>query len=574
LSKIKKIVFIILIINLFTGITYATDFQNLKKDEKLKIISEKAREYKVGEHIEDFNSYMLISDIYYEASDGTIELEEKNNFYNYNKLGWLVKEILPNVQDDVEYIYNNCLTFGEQIDSNLLDIELLMKKIEVGDIIIFGSKKSSEEQVMLYYGLGEELEFDTIYYAGNKVKRINLKDYLSSVNSGTTIPRSMDETPLIGIARPLTIKKANSLVTLLTDGVLYVGQAIEESLVTVLGYKTGNISHSIDSIIFNECPLTRIDYFRDDVTINGESNTWLIQLKQLVSFLYSTEIAIIIIVYIFFLVYIGIKSIVVSIAEDKTKYKESLMAWFIGLLMLLGFNFIMGYIIEANDLLIEFVRSIVENNTITGTMALQDLVSELKETAFNEANVVIGLLWVTLLLKTVMILIKYIKRLITITMLIILFPFVTLGYVLDKIKDGRTKIFDIWFTAFFQNVFINFLDAVVYLIIVQVILDATFDTLLIPVVAVMIFDNISDEIAKLIGINKKAYLSPISATSIISQNSTGIIKELRKNINEMNKKANVNIDINEVNALNSLGKYNSKENRLMTEKQESKKMYK
>lgn len=583
MSKIKKIIFIILILSLYTGITYATDFKMMKTDEKQKIISEIAKEYECDN---DCNSYQMIADIYYQASDGTIILEEKNNFYNYNNKGWLVKGILPNTQNDITYIYDNCSTFGEQLNSNLLDADLLMDRIEVGDILIFSSNNSNDEQVMLYIGFDIDLEYDTIYCENGQMKKICLKHYLhseytdeDSENEGVESSigyiapenseiRNEEQLPLVGIARPFTINKTNSLVTLLTDGVLYGGQLLEDVLSDVLGSGLGNVSPSIDAIIFNEYPITRIDYFRDDVRANGDISLG-IKLKELVSFVYSAETATIIVVYIFFLVYIGIKILAISIAEEQAKYKQSLIAWLIGLLMLLSFHFVMGYIIEANDLLINFARNLVGSSTTTGTMALQNLVNKFKEEAFATENVVKAFIWLVLLLKTLTVLIKYIKRLITLTILILLFPFVTLGYVLDRMKGRSSRTFDIWFTAFSQNVFINFLDAMVYLIVVQVILDATAETLLIPVIAIMIFSNISDEIAKVIGINKKAYLSPINATAIISKNSKGVIKELRKSVNELNKKRNADINTGEVNAVNNLGRYNSKENRLIIEMQKN-----
>ena len=63
----------------------------------------------------------------------------------------------------------------------------------------------------------------------------------------------------------------------------------------------------------------------------------------------------------------------------------------------------------------------------------------------------------------------YFKRLLTVALLIVLFPLVVLSYVFDKIGDRRAQTFEIWFKEFTVNVFVQPIHAALLMFIAYIL---------------------------------------------------------------------------------------------------------
>ena len=377
----------------------------------------------------------------------------------------------------------------------------------------------------------------------------------------------------------------NIFLTLLSDTTVFVGELMENLLIDAMGTAG---TPTIDSIVFNEYLLTRIDYFRTGVTVDSsEANTFTITLKSFVSNLYVTLVAVVTVIYIFILVYVGVRVVMTSVADQQAKYKQMLSSWAIGLLLLFTFHYILSYVVEINDLSVNFIRtnfaSNQEANENIATLmdklkkegvetTYKKLTQKGKETVGNEAakidnlpntseyfelytsvNIVKAIVWIALLSKTILIAILYIKRLIMITFLILIFPFITIAYVLDRVKEGKSKVFDTWFRAFFTNVFINLLHAITFVVVVQMALRAEDWGWILPVVAILVFDKLADQISSLLGISdaNASISSQIKATVELSSN---MIKDIKAGVS--GKISNSDVELrNEIKTMGSMNAY-------------------
>ena len=377
----------------------------------------------------------------------------------------------------------------------------------------------------------------------------------------------------------------NIFLTLLSDTTVFVGELMENLLIDAMGTAG---TPTIDSIVFNEYLLTRIDYFRTGVTVDSsEANTFTITLKSFVSNLYVTLVAVVTVIYIFILVYVGVRVVMTSVADQQAKYKQMLSSWAIGLLLLFTFHYILSYVVEINDLSVNFIRtnfaSNQEANENIATLmdklkkegvetTYKKLTQKGKETVGNEAakidnlpntseyfelytsvNIVKAIVWIALLSKTILIAILYIKRLIMITFLILIFPFITIAYVLDRVKEGKSKVFDTWFRAFFTNVFINLLHAITFVVVVQMALRAEDWGWILPVVAILVFDKLADQISSLLGISdaNASISSQIKATVELSSN---MIKDIKAGVS--GKISNSDVELrNEIKTMGSMNGY-------------------
>ena len=196
--------------------------------------------------------------------------------------------------------------------------------------------------------------------------------------------------------------------------------------------------------------------------------------------------------YIIILVYLGIRMILSSIGKQKAHYKTLIQYWLTGLLLLFAFHWVMALIIWTSDTLTAAFattgQGALAGGAISGAMddiglGTQDVVTHYMVNQFTEligASVLIpGLSTFTIPILAVLIIIfivfgiiisyTYFKRLLTIALLIVLFPLVVLSYVFDKIGDRRAQTFGIWFKEFSVNVFVQPIHAALLMMIAYIL---------------------------------------------------------------------------------------------------------
>ena len=97
----------------------------------------------------------------------------------------------------------------------------------------------------------------------------------------------------------------------------------------------------------------------------------------------------------------------------------------------------------------------------------KDVMTMLKERAQEDNRVVYAVAWFILMFQMFSVLFLYYRRLITVVILIIIFPIIMAFYVFDKMGDGKSQSLQKWLKEFLANIFVQFLHAAVYIIIVN-----------------------------------------------------------------------------------------------------------
>ena len=103
---------------------------------------------------------------------------------------------------------------------------------------------------------------------------------------------------------------------------------------------------------------------------------------------------------------------------------------------------------------------------------VSDPAQQLHERAKEDNRVVYAIAWAILMFQTFAVLFMYVKRLIVTVILVCLFPVVMAMYVLDKMGDGKSQSLETWFKEFIANTTLQFFHAVVYIIVVNLGIDA------------------------------------------------------------------------------------------------------
>lgn len=262
----------------------------------------------------------------------------------------------------------------------------------------------------------------------------------------------------------------------------------------------------IDSILFNHYPDTSIDFFKKQKSVLGSENMeveepskMIKMFKDAVNDWYNKFTAIAIAGYIVILLYIGVKILLGSTGKNKAQFKELLLAWGTGLILLFFFPYVIKYSIALNNSLVKMIedsKSGALNITTTkskidmsgftlptvadeddyGAVASQmdvipfsdsdnSYMAEMARKAESSKKLVDAFVYLIMVIQFIMIVIMYYKRVFIIAFLIVLFPFVALAYAIDKIIDDKAQAFAVWCRELMINIFIQSIHALIYVFV-------------------------------------------------------------------------------------------------------------
>lgn len=229
-----------------------------------------------------------------------------------------------------------------------------------------------------------------------------------------------------------------------------------------------------------------------------------LDLQPLVSQWYFAIRNIAIVLSMSVLLYIGIRMLLSTIAQEKAKYKQMLMDWGIGLCLL----FFMHYIMAFSVSIVQSFNNIIsteQDTTIDDQMILMEddeekyISSKLKEIGMSDfvddtttpsqilwrtnlmgmlrlkaqvsygdiAFVGYGLCYFILVLFTIYFIFIYLKRVLYMAFLTMIAPLVALTYSIDKLNDGQAQGFYKWLREYMFNLLIQPLHLLLYTILIK-----------------------------------------------------------------------------------------------------------
>lgn len=277
-----------------------------------------------------------------------------------------------------------------------------------------------------------------------------------------------------------------------------------DGIVHIMARATGEVV-TIDKLVFNKVDKVSIDYWNYTNSNATEISTPIKNYMAIpVQKWYKVFNRIAIMVYMIVLVYIGIAIMLSSTGEKRARYKELTMTWVIGIAILFLFPYVMKYTIKLNDALTNMIANVSTSFGFTqqegtggdlGQLGFLDVAYEYGKPEFSKhlgnskdiitftrnvaigvkddgsgnkktnANIALALVYDVLIGQTLVILIMYYKRAFMMAFLIVIFPLVAMSYVIDKIGDGKSQSFGLWFKEFLVNVVVQTFHAIVYVLI-------------------------------------------------------------------------------------------------------------
>lgn len=253
---------------------------------------------------------------------------------------------------------------------------------------------------------------------------------------------------------------------------LYIPKAMVMALASLLRFLVWGITAiggdgagegvgSVDAIIFGEAGITSIDFF------NTSENDTINLIRDNVAVWYYVLRNLSIVILLGILLYVGIRMAISTVASDQAKYKKMFTDWAVSLALVFVLQYIMIFTIECNNVLVDTLNiartNVQTQEGKTYDNALDQIAGQAWHVSYT-VGVSSTLVYVILVGMTIMFLIMYIKRMLTIGFLIVISPLITITYSIDKMGDGKSQALNAWLKEFVFNVLIQPFHCVIYLI--------------------------------------------------------------------------------------------------------------
>lgn len=157
-------------------------------------------------------------------------------------------------------------------------------------------------------------------------------------------------------------------------------------------------------------------------------------------------------------------------AEQKTVAKNSLTDWVLSFALIMFMHIIVIVVLNFNDVILQAIQNFIPE--IANTSQFLDAL----ENAVFAQNLVLGIaalvVYALMIGQTFQYIFKYIQRLLTIVLLIMISPLVPVTYSTDRMRGGRGAALNGWLKELIFNVFVQSLHAIVYASLVSVSMSA------------------------------------------------------------------------------------------------------
>ena len=164
-----------------------------------------------------------------------------------------------------------------------------------------------------------------------------------------------------------SILSSDILIDPLAKLVYSVGNFMEYIVgAVVLAASGDNIFPWADAIVFNAIPMLDVNF------ISPASNSFAGGLQSVLQGIYSSLFTLAELFFGIAVLLMGIKLAVSSIAAEKAKYKDALVRWVIGLVLLFGMQFFISFVFYLNEQLVE-VASDIAADELQGSQFIAQL---------------------------------------------------------------------------------------------------------------------------------------------------------------------------------------------------------
>lgn len=300
--------------------------------------------------------------------------------------------------------------------------------------------------------------------------------------------------------------------------------------------KTNTIYLSPETIIKGKFALMDANIFKK-ISANGEyydisgskNNSEIVKgknsLRETISGWYYALRNLAIVALLSVLVYVGIRMTISTISQDKAKYKTMLKDWLVALCLVFTMHYMMVAILNISSIITDSIGN--SGQSVNMTDKLSNEISDLLDDADSNVSFLgstdiekvkkdmkeaAGKMFVyaAVTVITIIFVVKYIMRAITIVFLVLIAPITAVTYPIDKIKDGKAQAFEFWFREFFFQVIIQPFHLLIYVVLIGSATELANNNIIYSILCYMMMIPAEKIIKQMFGINDKLG-SPLGA---------------------------------------------------------------
>ena len=273
-----------------------------------------------------------------------------------------------------------------------------------------------------------------------------------------------------------------------------------------------NTSHDAPMVVFSEEIIQgkKNDFLSATSNEDEDEESLVIILKKAIAGWYYSFRLISIMIMLVLLIYIGVKLAIESSATEKALYKSILVDWFVGMILVFSIHYIMLFIIQFNEVLVTQIAQLREGATglevyeyglieraqepVENDELEMTLYEEVKTRAYDP-KFTVGMTGMIMYMVLVYYAWKYtfiyLKRYLTVAVLVMMAPLVALSYAFNKVTTGKSKVFTGWLKEFFFIVILQSIHALIYLVFMDTILALSLSSIAAVIIVFMLLNFIS-----------------------------------------------------------------------------------
>lgn len=248
-------------------------------------------------------------------------------------------------------------------------------------------------------------------------------------------------------------------------GFASVAERLVTSVIEVTSIQPMDSVLTLEKIVYNQVPIFDVNIFNmneaggQEFDSSAESSNVILTLRQNIAQWYIAFRNLVIVILLAILIYLGIRMAITSIAEERAEYKRMLFDWFVSFFIVLFIHYFIIIVLKLNDYFVGIFSEYLKNTSMS---SLYENANELAHSVeftkgWYGAIMYIALVWYMIKYSW-----KYAKRLLSMFILIILSPLVSISYAIDKIKDNRSQALSKWLKEIAFTVLIQSVHALIY----------------------------------------------------------------------------------------------------------------
>ena len=296
---------------------------------------------------------------------------------------------------------------------------------------------------------------------------------------------------------------------------------IGKLLLSVIGLAINGVDSlsgiPLDQILFNKISLLDINFF---TTVSGGTNANIVNdIRQQVAIWYYAIRNLAAAILAVMVLYVGIRMAISSVADEKARYKRMLADWVVSLVLLFVLHYIMIFIINLNNGIVNILDTAREEVSGGGTI-MDDLWNNAMTTISFTEQLGYTVLYFMLAIMSFVFFATYVKRMVTIAFLIMISPLITVTYSLDRMGDGKSQALNTWFKNFVYNILLQPFQCIIYMALVNTAMNtldaADLSSVVIAIVMVFFLYEAEDIIKEIFHFEGKSVAQTIAQAALVT----------------------------------------------------------